>query len=215
MALNAQELAKKLHDALRQKKDGNGTPTPISDQTLNYAKGIIAALKAAGVSNAPGTIAGVTAPGAPLSAGAGAGGLMVITPAPMIAKTSQGVPPQALPKINLENVAIVQYIGTGLVTFSAGSITGTCTNSPSSPGPLASGAGSGGKIIGLTGAGAVAAVSSATGLTGPDMIKHYTALINYILEEAEVAYPTGSVVGTCPTGGGPLAAGAGTGGTIS
>lgn len=214
MALDSQELARKLHDALAQKTDGKGQPTPISDQTLSYAKGIVAALKAAVVSNAPGTITGVTAPGSPLSGGTGSAGVMVLTPGPMEAETLQGVPPQALPNIAKENVAIISYISTGLVTFST--ITGTCTSSSTSPGPLAAGAGANGTITGLTGAGATGAVSAALGsVTGPDMIKHYTALINYILANATATYASGSITGVCPPGGGPLAAGAGAGGTVS
>lgn len=209
------DLANKLHDALAQKTDGNGAPTPVSDQTMNYASGVVAALKAALVNNAPGTITGVTAPGAPLSAGAGIGGIITILPAAMIAKANVGMPPQAVPNITKENIAIIQYIGTGLVTFASGNITGTCTNTPTSPGILAAGAGANGQITGLTGAGAVAAVSSALGSTGPGMLPHYTALINYILQNAVVAYASGTVVGVAPSGGGPLTAGAGAGGTIS
>ncbi len=208
-------LAQKIHDALAQKKDGHGAPTPISNQTKNYAAGIVAALKAATFSNLPGTITGVTAPGSPLSGGAGIGGVIVITPAPMIAKSGVGLPPQAVPNVAKENTALIQYIGTGLVTFAAGKITGTCTNSPTSPGPLAAGAGTDGMITGLTGAGAVAAVSAALGSTGPDMLKHYDAVINYLLQNAIGTYSSGSVTGTCPAGGGPLTLGSGIGGTFS
>lgn len=140
---------------------------------------------------------------------------MVITPAPMLAETAQGVTPQAIPKIQLENAAIIQYIGTALVNFAAGGITGTCTNTSSSPGPLAAGAGANGSLVGLTGAGASAAVSAAIGAAGPDMIKHYTALIDYLTANAKATYASGSIVGVCPPGGGPLGAGAGTGGTIA
>lgn len=212
MALDDQALAKKLHDALGQKKDGQGKPTQISSMTKAYAAGIVACLKAAIVTNAPGTIVGVTAPGAPLSGGAGTGGLMVVLPAAMLAKTLVGIPPKAIPNMQKENTAIIQYIGTGLVAFS--SITGTCTNSPTSPGPLTLGAGQNGMITGLTGAGALAAVG-AVGIVGPDALKHYTALINYIVSEAKVTYPSGGIVGACPPGGGPLTAGAGIGGTIA
>lgn len=215
MALDAQELAHKLHEALSQKVDGHGVPTPVSDQTMNYAAGVVAALKAAIVTNAPGTINGLTAPGAPLSGGTGIGGLMVIQPGPMLAKTALGVPPQAVPNIAKENTAVIAYIGTGLITFAAGGITGNCTNTPVSPGPLAAGAGSGGKITLLTGAGATAAVIGAVGFSGPDMIKHYSALIDYISEKAEVSYASGSVTGICPAAGGPLSGAAGVGGTIT
>lgn len=213
--LNENDLAQKLHDALSQKTDGKGNPTPISNQTKNYASGFIAAVKAAKFSNLPGTITGVTASGGPLSAGMGTGGLMVILPAPMIAKAAVGVPPQAVPNISKENAAIIQYVGTGLITFSTGNITGSCTSTPSSPGILEDGAGANGTIIGLTGPGAVAVVSQALGSAGPNMLAHYNALINYLLQNAVCTYAAESVVGIAPAGGGPLAAGAGTNGTIS
>lgn len=213
--LSETELAHKLHNCLSQTSDGYGKPTSVSTETQSYASGIIAALKAAVVSNAPGTISGVCAPGSPLSGGFGVGGLIVMTPAPMIAKTTGGFPGLSQPLLSKENVAIVTYLATGLVSFAAGNITGQCTNTAESPGPLTNGAGSGGKIIGITGAAAMAAVIAATGFNGPDMIKHYTALVDYIKDKAEVTYASGSVVGVCPSGGGPLGAGAGTGGTIS
>lgn len=213
--LDETKLAQKIHDALGQKKDGHGNPTPISNQTKNDAAGIVAALKAAVFSNLPGTITGVTAPGSPLTAGAGSGGIMVITPAPAIAKMGVGLPPQAVPNASKETTALIQYIGTGLVAFASGNITGTCTNSPTSPGPLTAGAGSNGTITGLTGSACATFVASALGSSGPESIKHYTAIIDYILANAVAAYASGSVVGVCPSGGGPLTAGAGTGGTFS
>jgi len=212
--LSETELANKLHDALGQKVDGEGLPTEPSAETQEYASGIVAALKAAIVSNLPGTINGVTAAGGPLSAGTGLGGLMVITPGPMLAKTANGFAPPG-PTLSSENSAVITYIGTGLVSFAPGNITGQCTSTPVSPGPLANGAGTGGTILGLTGAGCAAAVAAATGSSGPDALKHYTALIEYISDNAEVEYASGSVVGVCPPGGGPLTAGAGIGGTIT
>lgn len=212
--LDATALALKIHDALGQKTDGNGAPTKVSKETQEYASGIVAALKAAIFNHLPGTVNGITAPGSPLSLGSAVGGVVVIQPTPMIAKTSNGFAPPG-PQLIAENTAVIQYIGTGLVSFAAGSITGTCTNTPVTPGPLILGAGSMGTLVGLTGAGCTAAVIAAIGVGGPDMLKHYTALIDYVLANAEGSYATESVIGTCPTAGGPLTLGAGTGGTFS
>jgi len=44
---------------------------------------------------------------------------------------------------------------------------------------------------------------------------YYGALVDYIQKTAVVAYATGKVTGTCPSGGGPLAAGAATVGKIT
>src|SRR5690606_31803064 len=130
----------------------------------------------------------VTASGAPLSGGSGIGGTMVITPAAMLAETASGTHPQALPQVQSENSAIIQYIGTALINFAPGSITGTCTNTPTNPGPLAAGAGSNGVLTGITGAGAAAAVASALGSAGPDMLDFYTALINYLILNTTASY---------------------------
>src|SRR5690606_37899439 len=117
---------------------------------------------------------------------------------PMKAITSQGMHPTATKNIGKENDALINNIATGTVVFEAGAITGTCASTGESPGPLVSGAGTGGKLVGLSGSGAAAAVKSATGFSGPDSIKHYTALIDYLLENVEAIYPPGSVVGVCP-----------------
>lgn len=213
--LDSQVLAKALHDVLSQQVDGYGKPTPVSTESMEYASGVVAALKAASVSNAPGTVVGVTSAGSPLTLGAATGGIIVISPGPMIAKVSRVFPPQAVPNTSKENTALIAYIGTATVTFAPGSITGNCTSTGVSPGPLANGAGTNGFLVGITGAGAMSAVISALGFTGPGMIRHYQTLINYILAHASVTYASGSVVGVCPATSGPLSAGAATGGTIS
>jgi hypothetical protein len=210
------DLARRLHEALSQTTTGTGEPTKVSSQTQEYASGLIAALKAGTVSHAPGTITGVTAPGAPLADGAGTNGMMVLTPAPMIAKTAVATHPMATANYAKENKAIVLYIMTfGRVVFEAGNIVGQCTSTPLSGGPLTAGAGTGGKITALSGSAATAFVTAQLGYSGPDMIKHYTALVKYLMDKAEVTYTAGQVVGTCPPGGGPLGAGAGTGGKIT
>jgi len=213
MALDSTELTNKVLDAISQNVDGNGLPIPAPTEMQEYCSGIVAALKSAVVSHAPGTITGTTAPGAPLSNGAGSAGIIVITPAPMIAKTTKAMPDS--PKIITENTALIQYIGTGLVAFAAGNITGNCTSTPINPGPLVNGAGSAGTIMGLTGVACAGAVAAATGLAGPEMITIYTVIMDYISQNAEVSYAAGTVQGTCPAGGGPLAGGFASGGVIS
>lgn len=214
MALDAAKFAQKIHDALSTTVDGHRNPTKISRQTLDKAKGIIAALKAGTVTNAPGTITGAAAAGSPLSAGTGVGGVIVLTAGPMQAITSQAIPPEAAANIAIENTAIIAYISTGLVTFLSGSITGTCTNTAIAPGPLTGGAGTGGRITGLTGAAAAVFVAAATSSSGPDSLQHYEAIIDYIVDVARVSYPSNGITGVCPSGGGPLSVGAGAGGTI-
>ena len=212
--LDEKELANVLHNVLGQKEDGFGNPTPTSRESQAYASGIVAALKAGSVANASGTITGTTAPGSPLVAGSGTGGVLTIDPGPMLEKTLNGFDPVG-PLLSIENKAVIEYIATGLATFAPGTVTGTCTSSNDNPGPLAAGAASGGTITGITGSGCLAAVLGATGTLGPGAPSHYNALIDYITNNAEISYSSGSVTGTCPAGGGPLAAGAASGGVIS
>lgn len=212
--LNADDLAHKLSDAFKYHTDSGGLPFPPPDMLANYAQGVVAALKAATVSNVPGTISGVCAPGAPLSGGFGAGGIMVVAPGPMIAKTQPGIHPLGAVNYSKENAALCTYLSTGIVVFAPGTITGTCTNTAESPGPLSGGVGANGTLTLLNGAACTAAIVAVLGGLGPlpSAIAHYTALIDYILANAKVAYP--SVTGVCPAGGGALV-GAATGGIIS
>lgn len=213
MALDVNALSNALHDNLTPKADGYGRPVPVTDATASYAAGVIASLKAALVSSLPGTINGLCAPGSPLAFGVGLGTILM-TPAPMIAKTINGfgvIPPDLVK----ENTALIAYITTGIVNFPSGGITGTCTSTPVSGGPLLNGAGAGGQITLLTGVGAYAAVLAALGFLGPSALKHYTILIDYIKDNAIVTYPLGTVLGTCPPASGPLIGGFATGGFIT
>jgi hypothetical protein len=207
--LSSNDLANMLIQTFPVHINSQGGPLSSPNQTTAYAAGIVAALQAGTVSNPPNTIVGTTVSGAPLVAGAGTGGVMVVTPGPMLAQTLPAF--ATSPGISKENVGIISYISTGLVVFQPGSIVGNCTNTPTSPGPLVAGAGTGGMITGLSGAAAAAAV----GATGPMAIGFYTALCNYIMANASVSYATGTITGTCPPGGGPLANGTGAGGTIA
>jgi hypothetical protein len=202
MALKADELAAQIASS-------QGVAPPQADELKAYCRGLIATLKAGVVSHA--VVTGVTSPGSPLVGGTAVGGVMVLTPGPWIGESGNLGPLAAA-----EHTAVTTYIMTGTVVFSPGTITGTCTNTPTSGGPLINGAGEKGKIIGLLGAACTAAVTSALGgsLFGPDSIKVYGAMMDYIQLAAEVTYATGSVTGVCPPGGGPLA-GLAAGGIIS
>lgn len=209
MALDPVALANKILASQLPEKDAENKPRPSPEQLTEYCKGLVAALQAGVVSHAPGTVNGTTVAGGPLALGSASGGLMVLTPALFIAKTQVATPN---PLYAAENSALIAYImASGTVSFDPGTITGTCSSTPSSPGPLLLGQGTGGKIVGLSGAAAALAV----GATGPDAVKHYDIIMTYIMENASVSYPLNSVVGTCPPAAGPLAAGAATGGIIA
>ena len=214
MALSATELASKIHNGLRQTSDGEGKPLPPSSQVQEYASGLINALKAATVTFAPGSITAVGAPGSPITAGTGVGGIFTgLTPAPMLAKTQVGEPG---PMSAGENAALIAYLtANGIFIIPSGGVTGICGATPVSGGPLINGAASGGKITVVEGAACAAFVASQIGFSGPDMITHYTIVMDYLKQKLEVSFPTGTVNGSFSAGGGPLIAGTAVGGAIS
>lgn len=211
MPLADSSLANQLHLALGSPPDKDGV-VKVPKELQAYARGIIKTLKAGTFSHV--VVSGVTAPGAPLAGGFAVGGIMVLVPAIMLGETALSFPPGAQPKIQAENAAVIGYLMTGLINFAPGTITGNCTNTPVSPGPLLLGQGSGGTVLGLNGPTCFAAVFAALGTPGPFQIPFYSALCAYITASLQATYPLGTVNGVCPIGGGPLA-GVGVGGVIS
>lgn len=212
--LNKINFANALYKAFGSTEGPNG-PTPTSNEALKYAEGIIEVLKAGTVSHSSGEVTGQTTAGAPLTNGATTGGEGDFTPQKLISLTSGSFSPLG-PLLSVENEAIVEYLTDSIeIEFPAGTITGICGSTATSPGPLVNGAGSGGKVAGLSGADAADFVAAQTGMSGPDMVTFYTALVNYIMENAEVSYLAGTVTGTCPAVAGPLSNGAASGGKIT
>lgn len=204
MVLSVSDLGEAVKDALDPK------PEDLPDELKAYCKGIISALQSATVTLS--THSGVTAPGSPLIAGTATGGIMVVQPGPMLAETAS-----IGPFASAEATALTTYMSTGLISFATGNINGVCTNTPTSPGPLTNGSAQKGKINGLLGPAAASFVAGATGgqLAGPLSIPIYSAIMDYITAEAEVVFPSGTILGTCPPGGGPLAPLPSIGGKVS
>jgi hypothetical protein len=194
-----------------------GQPPPASSQTKGLAKSIINELKTAGLVNLlPGTVMGVApSSGGPLKNGSASNGVILgATPPTLVAQMIAnmglaGPTPQMLAMAN----AIVTHILTGKVTFKPNTITGVCSNSPTSPGALA-GAGMGGTIVGLDGGKMAALMGAAFGGVSPQLKAKCQAICDHIMKNAQVSFTMGTIVGVCSAGGGPVAAGAGTGGKI-
>lgn len=217
MALDKAALAAEINDAIAA-TDGNGSPIPVTPEMEAYAEAVVTTLQAGLVNHAiPGLVTGTTAPGAPLAAGAASNGLVsVLVPATWSAAMLAAIPaPQAAPNLTVEATASTAYLmASCLVGFSSGSITGTCTSTPTSPGPLAAGQGMGGSISGLDGASWANAVMPPNGDSSLSQAI-YKAIVKHIQDNAQVQYAVGTVNGTCPPGGGPLALGLAAGGTIT
>ena len=213
MAMTGAGLADKIRSDM-------GFPTPVSAQLTGWGNGVVNHIQAAALVNHA-LITGTTAPGAPLANGAGVGGIISgMSGATMASLVESGAGyPFTSSQLTTFCTEIVNHIQTlGTVTFASGQITGQCTSTPVSPGPLANGAGTLGTIVGLNGSTLANAIHSAVGYPGgtsTPLIQFCTAVTDYIMNNADVSYASGTVTGTCPAGGGALSGGVGANGTIA
>ena len=210
--LVASDLADLMKDAL-----GFGD-FDTSDENLGFAEAIVEHLQTAVVNHLPGSILGIAPPsGGPLTNGEAVPvpGNILLVPADLVAGLSAKLG-QSTPEIAGIAEAISEHFLTAGVQFETGDITGTCTNTPASPGALI-GEGTGGKIVFLSGP--ILAAEMADGINqpsvSPELLELANAIVDYVGDNAEVSYATGTVTGTAPAGGGPIPDGAGTGGTIA
>lgn len=206
-------MADAIKAALGNPVDKDGVPVATTAEMTAYANAVVTTLSAGLVSNAPGTVTAVGAPAAPVTLGTAAGGLVAgLLPATFLGILTSafvGANPAALS--TNANGSATYLMASSIVAFLAGSITGTCTATPTSPGILAAGAGANGVISGLAGA----AWSTAVAAAGPLGAAVYTAITAHIMANAKATYATATVVGVFAAGGGPMTLGAGTGGTIA
>jgi len=176
------------------------SPTP---QIIGMATAFVSAVLAATFSHP--LVNGVTAPGAPLSAGAAPGGLILGIVGPKISAdiaSAVGGPPT--PQILALGTGFQTVMLAALVNFTPGGITGQCTNTPLAPGPLVGGGGQKGQITGLVPDALAAQWAPAFGGMSPELQGVAKAVVEFFSNEAEAQYPPGTVNGVCPPAGGPL-----------
>jgi len=216
--MSVSDLADQILQALGPPVDQHGKPISVTAEIKGYAQTVITSLKAALVNNAPGTVQAVGAPGAPITLGSAAGGLIMgVSPSTWLQGLTQAFVGANPASLQSEAGASTGYLmSSGTVSFAPGNIVGQCTATPTSPGPLASGAGTGGVVSGLSGAPWGGAVTAALGGSpAPLASSVYGAIATYIDANAQVAYAMGSVNGAFAAGGGPMTVGVAVGGTIT
>jgi len=198
-----------------------GTP-----QFDGWGFGIVLELQTNGlVSHVAGKVTGITAAGSALSAGAATDGKIAgISGSSLetLVKTNSGgsYPFSTSELLNFCTVIADHIKSKAKVIFALGNITGQCTSTVITAGPLTNGAGTNGivqtgSMNGTTIAqDAVIAVPFVPPPATPELIDFCTAIVDYIEANAQITYALGSVIGTCPIASGALVAGAGSGGTI-
>lgn len=203
---------------------GVGAPG-VTPEITAWATGIIQEITTnASVANAPGTVNGVApTSGGPLIAGLATGGVISgmtgSSMADFVVAASGGLYPFASPEMICFCNGIVLHIqSSGLVGFAAGTIVGACSNTLVSPGALV-GSGVGGTVSGIDGSAMASIIVGNCAAffpsTTPQLIGKCSAICNHIKDNAVASYLAGTVVATCSAGGGPIIAGAGTGGKIA
>lgn len=196
-------------------------PEPNSTEMLGWGNAVVQHVQSGLVNNASGTITGTCPPsGGPLSSGAATNGLISGLSGSTLASlvVSEAGYPSVSAQVTAFCTEIVNHIQTqGTVSFSTGNITGNCTNTAVNPGTF-TGEGSNGTISGLNGSTLASAIHGSAGYPGsvsPELILFCTAIVDYIMANAVVAYAMGSCTGSAPAGGGALIAGTGVNGTIT
>jgi hypothetical protein len=212
--LNYKDLAIEINKAI-DAKDKNGQLPPPSPEMEAYSKAILTLIQAS-TTHPTGTVLGTTTAASPLTAGSALNGILVgFLPASYLSELQTGFPtadPSLLAKD--ANTSVTYINSSAKINFQIGNIIGTCTSTPTAPGPLLFGAGNNGTIDGLDGASWAQLSVPPTG--DPALAeKIYSAIVKYINTTAKITYPTGTVSGTCPTAAGPLTLGIAANGVIS
>lgn len=204
MALNPKGLADKINQALGV-KDKDNKSIKTTKEMLLYASSIISAIKASAIFHPPGSITG---PDSALMANNG-------TYLPPVNPAIWGsILAPVGPNTSIESVISTSYIqSASQLIFGVGDIQGINT-AGSNPGPLANGRGSGGKITSLQASDWASRIT--TPFSGDPVLtkRVYQVIIDYLRENAELIYASGSVNGTFPAPGTSIQGGTGTGGLI-
>lgn len=205
MPMKPKDLAEKIAKAL-EAKDG---PTK---EIKGIAKALVTVVKG-GIFNHL-LVNGSCGPGGPIQGGAAEGGIILLPMAatlPVEIGSALGSAPT--PQILGMAMGFATHLQTGLVSFKSGGITGSCTNTATSPGPVM-GAGQNGQIMGLSDSALAKIWSASLGGKSKKIDTMAKVVVEYFSKEAAGSYAMPSVTGVAPPGGGPIVA-AGVGGMFS
>lgn len=205
MALDDKKLADDIQGALDGKQ-----PTKI---TSGMAKDIVDHLKTGIVA---GPMAGIAPPsGGDILLGAATENKIILIPIDLIQRFLATFGENTKAIIGMATAISTHITKEAIISFKPGSITGSCTNTPTSPGTF-TGKGEGGEISGLSGKNLAKDMLEFLEQTETteELVKMCTAITDHIQENGEALYSDGSLQGACLPGGGPVI-GVGAGGEVS
>jgi hypothetical protein len=210
--MDEKKLAKDVYQALGQAGDPSAEISGMMEAIVEHLKTV------AIVNFLPNSVLGTAPSGGPLQNGSASLGMIVGPAGPALATLMATKMKKEGPTPQLIGLAsgFCTHLLTATVNFATGNITGVCTNTPSSPGPV-TGQGTKGQVTGIAGPACANLVATGIGQpsASPQLISKWTAVIDFLQKSAEVSLPPGSVIATAPPGGGPIAAGVATGGKFN
>ncbi len=207
--LVAMDLANKLHKAVTA-PDKDKKNSKITEQTIKFATGVVTMLTSATFSHI--LVTGKGAPAGPFLGVAKSGKLLNLIPNGLITN----FPPDCNAEFTSSTSTILaEYlISKSRIDFTE--VTGSCTATPITPGVLALGTATNGKLSGLDGNELATKIQTTLSMKSTETLKNfYEALCNYIMKNITLNYLPGSINGGFTSGGGELMLGTGIKGVIS
>jgi len=207
--LVAIDLAEKLHKSVTA-LDKDNNKSSITEQTIKFATGVVTMLSSATFSHM--LVTGNGVPEGSFIGVASSGKLLNVMPNPIISN----FPADCNPQYTLSTSAILsEYLMTkSVINFTE--VTGMCTATSKTPGALATGSATNGKLIGLNGNDLASKIQATFAMESTETLKtFYQTLCDYIMKNITLNYLPGTINGGFSAGGGPLIGGTGIQGVIS
>lgn len=203
------DLANELHKSVTAKNHENNN-SELTQQTINFANGVINMLKSASFSHQ--LVEGSAPPGGKFNGKASLGKLMNLNPS-LLSSNFPGECKQNFTSSTSSSLSSY-LLSKAIIEFNK--VEGMCTATTNSPGMLEIGSAKNGKLTGLNGNELSAKIKTDLSINETETLKRfYETLCNYIMKNIELTYLPGSVKGKFSAGGGPLIMGTGIKGIIT